>query len=174
MGENNLGKLYITSADFMKMSPVVRLCSHATKQFFPQETWRETASSFPVQKVNDEVWGDTQLSERDRMEALSDAINQAIEHTAEVKKTCEIQEVLRVRQSHYSEWVARVRRVHGSLPREVREKWRVRYEVVNFLSDLSPLMTMAVQDEMGKRIMEKLYKETKKWEYDYATNKPTT
>ena len=64
--------------------------------------------------------------------------------------------------------------MHGSLPREVREKWRVRYEVVNFLSDLSPLMTMAVQDEMGKRIMEKLYKETKKWEYDYATNKPTT
>ena len=69
---------------------------------------------------------------------------------------------------------SKIQDFQGPPKSHVREKWRVRYEVANFLSDLSPLMTMAIQDEMGERVMEKLYKETKKWEYDYDTNKPTT
>ena len=53
----NKGRRYLTSTDFMQMSPVVRLCFHGTKQFFPQDTWRET--DYPVIKIDAAVYEDS-------------------------------------------------------------------------------------------------------------------
>ena len=62
MKEGNLGwsslhyrKTSEDSQSFTQLSDVERMNYHATKQFFPQETWEETALSFPLQKVNDEI-----------------------------------------------------------------------------------------------------------------------
>jgi hypothetical protein len=55
--KENSGRYYLTSADFMQMSPVVRLHYHGTKQFFPQETWRET--DYPAMKIDTAIWEDS-------------------------------------------------------------------------------------------------------------------
>ena len=171
MKKDNLGwsslhyrKTSEDSQSFTKLSTVARMNYHGTKQFFPQETWEETALSFPVQKVNDEMWGDTQLSERERLESLSEAINLSIEETLGICKTKVTQEVLRQGRAHYEGWLARVRRVHETLPCAVKGKWNVKYEVETFFREFYPLMSMPDQDKMGKRIVWKLHAERKEWE----------
>jgi len=71
----NSGRYYLTAATFMQSSPVVRLRFHGTKQFFPQETWKET--NYPVMKIDTAVWEDSHRAypDNEKCENIAHLIN---------------------------------------------------------------------------------------------------
>ena len=181
MKEGNLGwaslhyrKTSEDSQSFTQLSDVARMNYHATKQFFPQETWRE--SDTPIQKIDAGIWGG--ISEREAEMILMR--NRLTRHLKEDVIRRESQEeinyeddVAAVRQKACMKWCKIVWEAYRTLPPATIPDNAD--DVMRRLVDsVNPDMPMLEQDDIFGGVVKVLHQIKARREYDYSKNKPTT